>query len=291
MTQQDENDMTSLKARAHRPVARSGEDAETPAQEPGHVQAQILATATHQTRFAGVLYDNLDAEALVAALIRRDPDAPFSYVVTPNVDHLVQLDRNILFADAYEKAGWRVNDSRVVRRLAKFCGKSLSLACGSDVTALLIRSALSRETPVTIIGGGEGLAAFLRDQFALKTVHQYEPPMGFMKDRVEVEKCLAFCRNHRAHVYFFAVGAPRQEMLAAELSLDPSMRGIGLCVGASFDFLTGRQRRAPQAFQQIGMEWFYRLLTEPRRLARRYLIDGPQVIARIWREERGPSSF
>jgi N-acetylglucosaminyldiphosphoundecaprenol N-acetyl-beta-D-mannosaminyltransferase len=237
--------------------------------------------------FAGVTFDGLDVEALVTALMARAPEARFAFVVTPNVDHLVQLDRNPSFAAAYDKAQWRVNDSRVLRRLARFCGKSLPLACGSDLTALLVKERLPRTTPVTIIGGGDGLAEALNRQFGLTNIHHYEPPMGFMMDRVEVEKCLAFCRNHRAHFYFFAVGAPRQELLAAELVDDPHLRGIGLCIGASFDFLTGKQERAPQLWQNLGMEWLYRLINEPKRLAKRYLVDGPAVVLRIWRFERG----
>jgi exopolysaccharide biosynthesis WecB/TagA/CpsF family protein len=70
---------------------------------------------------------------------------------------------------------------------------------------------------------------------------------------------------------------PQQEILACQIAGNPQVRGVGLCVGAAIDFLTGKQRRAPVWIQKIGLEWFYRLLSDPRRLASRYLIECPRI--------------
>jgi N-acetylglucosaminyldiphosphoundecaprenol N-acetyl-beta-D-mannosaminyltransferase len=79
---------------------------------------------------------------------------------------------------------------------------------------------------------------------------------------------------------------PQQEILANHIANHPSARGVGLCVGASIDFLTGKQRRAPVWVQKAGFEWLHRLLSDPRRLARRYLIECPRIFYLIclkWR--------
>jgi exopolysaccharide biosynthesis WecB/TagA/CpsF family protein len=74
---------------------------------------------------------------------------------------------------------------------------------------------------------------------------------------------------------------PQQEILASRIAANPLARGVGLRVGASIDFLTGQQRRAPVWVQKAGFEWLYRLLSDPRRLASRYLIECPRIFYMI----------
>jgi exopolysaccharide biosynthesis WecB/TagA/CpsF family protein len=103
------------------------------------------------------------------------------------------------------------------------------------------------------------------------------PPMGFIKSDDEVQKCVDFVAKTQAPLVFFAVGMPQQEILARHIADHSQLRGIGLCIGASIDFLTGKQRRAPVWLQKIGLEWLHRLLSDPRRLASRYLIECPRI--------------
>jgi UDP-N-acetyl-D-mannosaminuronic acid transferase (WecB/TagA/CpsF family) len=80
-----------------------------------------------------------------------------------------------------------------------------------------------------------------------------------------------------------AVGSPQQEILAERLQVRDVARGLALCVGASIDFVTGTQRRAPQWMQRAGVEWLFRLGQNPARLARRYLVRGPRVFGLLRR--------
>jgi exopolysaccharide biosynthesis WecB/TagA/CpsF family protein len=84
-----------------------------------------------------------------------------------------------------------------------------------------------------------------------------------------------------ADLVFFAIGAPQSELLCRRLAQRQNARGVALCVGASLEFLTGAKRRAPVWLQRLKLEWFFRLAAEPRRLGRRYLLDGPEIF-RIW---------
>ena len=83
---------------------------------------------------------------------------------------------------------------------------------------------------------------------------------------------------------FIGVGSPRQEILARALAARGRARGTALCVGASLLFLSGEERRAPRALQGVGLEWAWRLAQDPRRLARRYLVEDPVIIALLLRE-------
>ena len=89
---------------------------------------------------------------------------------------------------------------------------------------------------------------------------------------------------HPARFIFLAVGSPRQEMLAAAIQATGRATGIGLCIGASLEFIAGAQPRAPAWMQRTGLEWLHRLGRDPRRLARRYLIDSPAILPMLLRE-------
>ena len=97
-------------------------------------------------------------------------------------------------------------------------------------------------------------------------------------DPVGVEECLRFVENESPFRFcILAVGCPQQEILAKALQSRGRARGLALCVGASINFMTGVERRAPKWIQHAGFEWLYRLLNDPGRLAKRYLVRGPRI--------------
>ena len=75
-----------------------------------------------------------------------------------------------------------------------------------------------------------------------------------------------------------AIGSPQQELFAQALLRRGRCWGVALCIGAGLEFLVGARRRAPVPVQRLGLEWAYRLLSEPRRMWRRYLVDGPRIL-------------
>jgi UDP-N-acetyl-D-mannosaminuronic acid transferase (WecB/TagA/CpsF family) len=108
--------------------------------------------------------------------------------------------------------------------------------------------------------------------------------MDFIRDPKAVEECLSFVEAHSPFRFcLLAVGAPQQEILAERLQARGVARGLALCVGASIDFVTGTQRRAPPWMQRAGVEWLFRLSQNPARLATRYLVRGPRVFALLRR--------
>jgi N-acetylglucosaminyldiphosphoundecaprenol N-acetyl-beta-D-mannosaminyltransferase len=108
--------------------------------------------------------------------------------------------------------------------------------------------------------------------------------MGFDRDPAAFADTVSFVLAHPARFVFLAVGSPRQERLAAAVAASGRGTGTGLCIGASLGFLAGAEQRAPEWMQLHGLEWAFRLAIDPRRLARRYLLDSPQIVSLLLRE-------
>jgi exopolysaccharide biosynthesis WecB/TagA/CpsF family protein len=227
--------------------------------------------------FLGSRFDPGPIEEVVANIL-AEMRGGFKYVVTPNVHHMVRLlEDPATMQPLYERA-WRVFcDSRVLSRLAWLTGRRLPVITGSDLTAHLITRAAEQRLTIAIIGPTAATCATLVNRFPDLSVMVHTPPMGFIKSEYEVQKCVEFIVKTQAPLVFLAVGMPQQEILAHHIADHPQARGVALCVGASIEFLTGKQRRAPVWVQKAGLEWLYRLLSDPRRLASRYLIECPRI--------------
>lgn len=220
----------------------------------------------------------------------------FRYVVTPNVDHVVHMRNGdpawrAAFAAAEAEADLCLNDSRILQKLARRSGIDLSLVPGSDLTRILLDTGLPGGTRVALIGGSDAEAAWLRTRLPQSAVLHFEPPMGVLRSTAAQQAIVDFVEAEHPQLTLFAIGAPQSEIVAHQLQQRGRTGGVALCIGASIEFLTGSKRRAPRVMQQLGLEWAFRLASEPRRLWRRYLIEGPPIFAIWWRwqRERGRS--
>ncbi len=235
-------------------------------------------------RLLGLDFVAVEAGAVLHHLLARPAAAPFGYVVTPNADHLVRLARDPALHPVYAGAALRLLDSRLVRRSAHALGLAAPpVVPGSDLTARLLAALGDRER-LTIVGLPRAFVPALVARTGIAPPAHHDPPQGFEHDKVAFAASLRFVLDHPARFVLLALGAPRQERLAAAIAATGQARGLGLCVGASLDFLSGRARRAPVWMQRAGIEWAHRLGSEPRRLARRYLRDDPAIFALLLRE-------
>lgn len=233
----------------------------------------------HSRRLLGVRFDDLDLDGALALLEARDPGASFAYVVTPNADHLLRLEAGDAALRAIYDGAWlSLNDSRILRLLAGRRGVRLNLASGSDLAAALFARMITPTTPVTVIGGKPAMAEALRARFGLTALFHHNPPMGFIRDEAAVAAAVAFVQAHPARFVFLCVGSPQQEKLAARIEAAGGATGVGLCLGAALEFVTGDKARAPVWMQRANLEWLHRLASEPRRLWRRYLLEAPRLL-------------
>lgn len=252
--------------------------------------AEALGSEEQNVYFLGCRFDIGSVEQAVCEILAETGEK-FKYVVTPNVHHIVSLLENpAIMEPLYERAWHIFCDSRVLSCLAWFSGRRLPVITGSDLTARLIERAAEGRLSIALVGPSATACAALSQKYPGLNLVSHAPPMGFIKSNYEIRKCVDFVGNARASLIFLAVGMPQQEILARHIADLPQARGVGLCVGASIDFLTGKERRAPVWVQKVGLEWLHRLLLNPRRLASRYLIECPKIFYLIWRRYRNAAT-
>lgn len=209
----------------------------------------------------------------------------FDYVVTPNIDHIQRLyrsgDKSELRA-IYRSASLSLCDSRILEKILALTATPVTETIpGSSLTERIFRDLLTPDDRILLVGGDSTLIARLQKLYPALSLRHVNPSMGFIKKPEEVNRLVEEIAGHNADYLFLAVGSPRQELLARLLSRRLK-RGVALCVGASLLFLAGSEQRAPVWVQRFCCEWAYRLATNPRRLAGRYLLNFCYLPAIGW---------
>lgn len=236
--------------------------------------------ASDKVNFLGVAFTPIALDvALDKVCARAAIGGRFAYVATPNVDHIIGVSSDHTRRALYDNAWLTLNDSRVLERLATRAEMSLPAAAGADLAEHLLDRVIDRHEPITIIGGDADSIAELTRRYGLTDVRWHNPPMGLKQNPQAIVEAAAFAAAQPSRFTFICVGAPQQELIAYAIAQRGDAQGIGLCVGAALDFLSGRVQRAPRFVRRLGLEWLYRLAREPRRLWRRYLVDGPRVFS------------
>jgi N-acetylglucosaminyldiphosphoundecaprenol N-acetyl-beta-D-mannosaminyltransferase len=157
---------------------------------------------------------------------------------------------------------------------------------GSNLIWSLTAEATRRDASIFLLGGNPGAAEAcaerMRDEYpGVRIAGLMAPPHGFESDPRAIGEIVQTLRAAAPEIVYLALGFPKQEELALQLaSLMPATWFVG--VGISFSFVCGEMRRAPQWMQAAGLEWVARLVQEPRRLFRRYVIDGLPFAARMF---------
>jgi exopolysaccharide biosynthesis WecB/TagA/CpsF family protein len=248
---------------------------------------------TSAVSFLGFHFDGLDIDAAMDAItVRASLELPFAYVATPNVAHVVDLAAEPARRPLYEAAWLTLNDSRILQRLAARAGLKLPHATGADIAERLLDTVIHRHEPVVIIGGAADDVAALERRYGLTNVRWHDAPMDLKRNPHAIVDAANFAAKHDARFTFICVGAPQQEMIAYAIAQRGDAIGVGLCVGAALEFLSGRKARAPRWMRLAGLEWLHRLSSEPTRLWRRYLVEGPKVFALFatWRASMAAAS-
>jgi len=227
--------------------------------------------------FIGARFDLVTLEQ-AAELCAGVGGAPFRWVVTPNVDQIVRLNRESEKYQTVWDAAWlSVCDSRILQLLAKFSKIDMPVVPGSDLTQYLFEHYITPDTRVNVIGGDDDVIAKVKARYGLKNITVHSPPMGLRTNPAAIAACAEFAAANPAAYTFICVGSPQGEMVSKAIADRGGATGAGLSVGASLDFLAGRQVRAPRWMQNARLEWLYRLLQNPKRMYKRYLIDGPKI--------------
>lgn len=235
--------------------------------------------------FLGLPFDPLTQEDVIAHLANRAPGAEFAYITTPNVQHVVGTDRGDIEARLIEAASLSLCDSRALRLLARWSALDLPLVTGSDLTAAMFARIISPGDRISVICASETLATALQSWRPEIDWDIHIPPPDALPGTDAFSECVRFTARSRARFTFVCLGAPKSEAICHTAAQSPGATGTALCTGAALEFMLGTKRRAPVVVQRLGFEWLYRMLSEPRRLGRRYL-SAMLPLLRIWLRER-----
>lgn len=201
-------------------------------------------------------------------------------VVTPNIDHLVKLQEDRELYELYKQTEWVICDSRLLYLFARLLPKPLPQAIpgSSFFPAFYTHHKDNPDCRIFLLGGMGDVAQKAMDNINRKVGRQmvvgaFSPSYGFEKKPEENNQIVQKIRESGANVVPVCVGCPKQEKwIYAHKALLPEVK-IWMALGATIDFEAGNVKRAPEIWQKLYLEWFYRFCKEPRRLFKRYFID------------------
>ena len=242
----------------------------------------------------GIDFSSQDKAQLVEVLTAEPVAAGsgLAMVVTANIDHVVNLLRDAAFRTAYGTAKLATADGFPVAVYARLRGADLpGRVAGPDLFAALMPALVpGRHRPFFVVSR-EGTGGKLRDYlvgrgFAPQDVGIVCPPFGFERDQAFSAALAWQVRAHGTTHLVMGVGSPKSELWFYEWR-EALGDCYGLGIGAGIDFFVGTEVRAPGWMRMLCLEWFWRMAREPKRLARRYLLDAALFPVAVWRDATG----
>lgn len=229
---------------------------------------------TSKVEILGVPIDNITQDDLLK-------DLRSGIVFTPNVDHLMNLKQDQEFHAAYNIADYKICDSQILYFSSLFLGSPIQeKISGSDLfPAFYTHHQDNPDITMFLLGGAPGVAAQAQQNINARVgrdmvVGAYSPSYGFDENPQECADIVERINRSGATVLAIGVGSPKQErwIYRHRDQLADSIRII-FAIGATLDFEAGTQKRAPKLVSTLGVEWLFRLMGEPKRLWKRYLIN------------------
>jgi N-acetylglucosaminyldiphosphoundecaprenol N-acetyl-beta-D-mannosaminyltransferase len=242
----------------------------------------------------GVRVDNATMSESVETIGRLVTKGASDYVVTPNVDHVVRFQDDDAFRRVYAKAALVLADGMPLLWAGKYLGKPFKeKVSGSDLVPALCAAAVKKNHRLFFLGGRPGAAALAKTKLearypGIRIVGHYAPAFGFEYDAAENTRIIGMIRETAPDILLIGLGSPKQEKWAHQHG---SKTGVPVMVGVgvTFEFIAGMVSRAPKFMQRSGLEWLWRLLSEPTRLWRRYLLDDPRFFWLLFKQKTAPA--
>jgi len=246
---------------------------------------------TNRINICNLLIDNITtAEVLdnVELMIKAKES---QYIVTPNVDHIIKLQTDKNFQEIYKNASLVLTDGTPLLWAAKYLGTPIKeKISGSDIFPVLCKLSSEKGYKVFFLGGrpdaAERAAKQLKNRYnKLDVVGIYAPPLGFENNEIENDKIITMIKCVQPDILFVGLGAPKQEKWIYKYRKDYNVP-VSIGIGAAFEFIAGMVKRAPGWMQKTGLEWFWRVLMEPKRLWKRYFIDDMKIFRLVYSQKK-----
>lgn len=234
-------------------------------------------------KFMNTNIDNLTMAETLHEIDKLIQKKNCSYVVTPNVDHIVRLEKDEELQKVYKNASLILNDGKPLIWISKWYKTPIKeKISGSDLFPRVCQLAANKNYTMYLLGAAEGVADtaarnLMKKYPGLNIVGTYSPPFGFEKNEQEMNKIKTQIQDVHPDILIVGLGCPKQEKFmyyhCKELGVP-----ISFGLGASIDFEAGNIKRAPKWMSNHGLEWLYRFSKEPKRLFKRYFVDDLKII-------------
>lgn len=234
-------------------------------------------------KFMNTCIDNLTMSETLNEIDKLIQKKNCSYVVTPNVDHIVRLEKDEELQKVYKNASLILTDGKPLIWISKWYKTPIKeKISGSDLFPRVCQLAANKNYTMYLLGAAEGVADtaarnLMKKYPGLNVVGTYSPPFGFEKNEQEMNKIKTQIQEVHPDILIVGLGCPKQEKFmyyhCKELGVP-----ISFGLGASIDFEAGNIKRAPKWMSNHGLEWLYRFSKEPKRLFKRYFVDDLKII-------------
>ena len=234
-------------------------------------------------KFMNTNIDNLTMAETLHEIDKLIQKKNCSYVVTPNVDHIVRLEKDKELQKVYKNASLILTDGKPLIWISKWYKTPIKeKISGSDLFPRVCQLAANKNYTMYLLGAAEGVADtatrnLMKKYPGLNIVGTYSPPFGFEKNEQEMNKIKTQIQDVHPDILIVGLGCPKQEKFmyyhCKELGVP-----ISFGLGASIDFEAGNIKRAPKWMSNHGLEWLYRFSKEPKRLFKRYFVDDLKII-------------
>ena len=238
--------------------------------------------------FMNTEVDNLTMSEALEAIDELINNGKNRYVVTPNIDHIIQLESDEELQQIYARADLILTDGKPMLWISKLYRSPIKeKVSGSDLFPLLCDLAAQKGYCMFFLGSAEGIAAKAAEILKLKyeglqIVGTYSPPYGFEKDENEIVKIVDIIQNAKPHILIVGLGCPKQEKFIFHYKERLGVP-LSLGLGASFDFVVGKIKRAPRWMRECGLEWLFRITQDPKRMIKRYIIDDAKIVRLVFK--------
>ena len=241
-----------------------------------------MVVDTNRIEFLNTYIDNLtasEAKNAVDSLIQAGGN---HYVVTPNSDIVVKMQDDTELKEICDKADLILTDGQIVVKLSRYLGNPIKeRVCMTDFVWDVFDLAIEKDYKVFLFGGKEDVLSKATENIKkrlpeLNIVDSYSPPFGFEKNEEMLEEANRRIKDSDADILIVFLGCPKQEKFIYQ-NKDKYQVPISITMGGCVDFMAGKVKRAPLWMQNIGLEWFYRFLQEPKRMFRRYFVDDIRI--------------
>lgn len=233
--------------------------------------------------FLNIKVDNLTMDEALSKIDFLIQTKEPSFVVTPNMDHIVKVEEDSEFKEVYENADLILTDGKPLIWISNILKRPIKeKISGSDIFPRICEMAAAKEYSLFILGAGKGVALKAKENLikkypGLKIKDVYSPTYGFENDEKEIEYICRRIKNSHADILAVALGAPKGEKFIYKWK-NKYQVPLSISIGATIDFEAGRVKRAPKWMSNHGLEWAFRIIQEPKRMSKRYFNDALKII-------------